>query len=86
MTVVAVRAAGATKSMLHSLSLKQCPPRKIPHSFGFTTKPDLVYAARLAAARRLSYSCIDIWNQLARWQPWSLLILSKNQKDWEPER
>jgi hypothetical protein len=45
-------------SMLHSLSLRRCPPRKIPHSFGFNTKPNLVHATRLAAARRLSYSCI----------------------------
>jgi hypothetical protein len=66
--------------MLHSLSPKR-PPRKIPHSFGFIIKPDLVYAARLAAAKRLSYSHADIWNQLARWQPWSSLVLSENQKD-----
>ncbi len=50
---------------------KTMPNKDIPHSFGFITKPNLVYAARLAAARRLSYSCIDIVNQLARWQPWS---------------
>jgi hypothetical protein len=50
---------------------KMMPTKEDSHPFGIIIKPDLIYAARLAAAKRLSYSCADIWNQLARWQPWS---------------